>query len=83
MTPKVKVSPKLKLAENILKASTSFELGQFEYKFNNDKDHIRVWSTKSTHGVFFHTDLIVSLSQLCNHYVDFNKDESRCELIIY
>ena len=82
----MKNSSQAKLAEQMIKSVTIFELGQIEYKIRKDSSGdcgLNVWSTNSHGGTFHATQLIPMLEAVFNCYVHFNKEENRCELHVY
>ena len=80
----MKTKKRIKLAEEMLKATTSYYLKQIEYLLDEKVNQIYVWSTMSNEGVFHSTQIIsmfISVGFTC--YVEYDDLNKRCELIIF
>ena len=69
-----------KLAELILKNTTTFSLNQVGYSV--EKDRLIIWSANGT-GAFHSTELITLFAHPFGSFIQYNKTEERCELVIF
>ena len=78
----------VQLAKQLIENHRSFDLKQVEYQIEKSGSgdyHIRLWTTPRTlrTETFHNTEMIPTIQSYFSCYVDFNKDEARCELNIF
>lgn len=71
----------LRLAVELIKATTAFQIGQVEYEKGDDQ--VRVWSTDSTYGNFHATCIVPLLQGIFSIFLTWNREENRVELHIF
>jgi len=80
----MKSREKIKLGEEMLKATIVYYLKQIDYLLDLKINHIYVWSTQSNEGVFHATQIIsmfISVGFTC--YIEYDDFNARCELVIF
>jgi len=73
----------LKLAEQMLKATTSYKLNQIDYLIDLVSNHINVWSTVKGNDNCFHSTEIISMFHKVGYSTYIQYKNGRCELTIF
>jgi len=69
------------LAEMILTETTAYKMKQISFK--HFADSIYVWSTIDRSGCFHATEIIQLFAHPFSTYIQYDKEENRCELRIF
>jgi len=74
---------KVKVITKILESTVAYELGQYDFRFENG--NIKVWSKNPTgepREAFMATDAVIALSPIATGFVQYDSRLRRCEFII-